>query len=80
MAWHAKDEISLIDIQADPLIHEIIKVPEEPDDGTELSYEVASGTIPFLDVAPYMERYCKRESKRRVGTGNYFKSNLALDV
>ena len=80
MAWHAKNEISVIDIQAEPLVHEIIEVPEQPDTGSQLSYEVASGTIPYLDVSPYMERYCKREGERRVGTSNYFKSNLALDV
>ena len=29
MSWHSSDELALIDINADPPIEEIIKIPEE---------------------------------------------------
>lgn len=81
MAWNSEDKVSLIDIDADPLIQEIIKIPQEPEQEEEgkLSYEVASGTIPYMDLAPYLRMYSNCDSKRCIGSGNYFKSNLALD-
>lgn len=60
MAWQNAEQISLIDINADPFIEEIIQIPEEaqlPDDKGEMSYEVAAATVPFLDVEPYLDIY-----------------------
>ena len=58
MAWESNTKISLIDINADPFIHEIIEIPEEIDDTEEvkskLSHEVASSAVPFFDKSPYL--------------------------
>ena len=42
------------------------------DRNDRLTYEVASATVPFLDVAPYEILYEDRPKERRLGTSNYF--------
>ena len=80
MCWNSNDHISLIDINADPFIEEIIKIPEEADpEGKELSYEVAAATVPFMDIEPY-KKICKLSHKTRTpGISNFFKSKLKLE-
>lgn len=62
-------------MQANPYIEEIIEIPEEaqPDvNKQKLSYEKASGTVPFLDLKHYLKNADGRDFERKVGTGNYF--------
>ena len=70
----------MIDITADPLVHEIIEIPETSKEAYRLSYEVASGSIPYIDVKPYQRSYQGSEEERIVGVYNYFKGNMPLDI
>ena len=78
MAWNTPNHISLIDVNAEPHIQEIIQIPEEPYAGDQLSYEVTSASIPFLDIEPYSKMCQKNPSERRLGSGNFFKGKLAF--
>jgi len=79
MGWNANNQISLIDINADPYIEEIIEIPADYDIHNVkrgASYEIVSGTVPYLDMGPYEGVYKQRPNERNVGTGNYFKAKL----
>ena len=78
MAWNTRNKISLIDVNAEPHIQEIIQIPDEPDAEDQMSYEITSASIPFLDVEPYTQMYAKNPSERRLGSGNFFKGKLAF--
>ena len=60
MCWNNRKHISVIDINADPFIEEIIEIPEDCNEKEKLSYEVAAATIPFLDISPYTEPIKKK--------------------
>lgn len=70
----------MIDITADPLIHEIIEIPETSNEAYRLSYEVASGAIPYVDVKPYQQSYQSSPEERIVGVFNFFKGNMSLPI
>jgi len=55
MCWNTRHQISMIDINADPFIEEIIEIPDRADAPEQLSYEVAAAAMPFLDVKPYLK-------------------------
>lgn len=80
MAWEDNRLVSLIDVTADPKVHEIIEIPENPDDGLELSYEVAAGTKPYLETEFYSQSYRKRPTERPLGLFNFFKGVQPLPV
>ena len=79
MAWEDERQISLIDITAEPIIHEIIQIPETKDAPKQLSYEVASGAVQYLDMEPYSHSYEGRND-RPLGLYNFFKGNLTLGI
>lgn len=72
----------MIDIAAEPYIEETIEIPDVPEDPPALSYEVASGTVPYLDMEPYKTCYKSQDgsSNRQLGTSNYFKAMLRYDT
>jgi len=79
MAWESNNLVSLIDIDADPHIHEVIEIPEKTE-ATKLSYEVAAGTIPFFDKEPYLGLYEANEGERPCGSSNFFKTKLSFAI
>mmetsp|Transcript_2941 Transcript_2941/g.3481 ORF Transcript_2941/g.3481 Transcript_2941/m.3481 type:complete len:235 (+) Transcript_2941:255-959(+) len=81
MAWENNTQLSVIDVNADPFIHEIIELPETKDEPYRMSYEVASGAEPYVDMEPYSHSYLlKSDEARPIGAFNYFKGNLKMDV
>ena len=77
MAWEDNTSVRLIDVNADPLIEELIEIPERVGNEEKvLTRRLASGTVPYIDdIEPYKQSYEKttKERPRPVGTHNYFK-------
>lgn len=89
MAWESNDMLSFIDINADPFIHEVIKIPqqelnEEADVNekaeVKLSYEVASATVPFLDSTSYLKMSSDKLYERQIGVSNFFKTQQKMEI
>jgi len=70
----------MIDVEAEPLIHEIIELPETSNEDYKLSYEVAAGTKPYLEIEHYKHSYKNRPEDRKIGVFNYFKGRRELAV
>ena len=85
MAWEKFKEtqyaMSLIDINADPPVEEIITLPNllldsngrvKIQDDFE-SKQITSSVVPFFDKDLYTELYSNEPQKKRpIGIGNYF--------
>ena len=78
MCWNSPSQISLIDINADPFIEEIIDIDKEITQEIP-SYEVASATMPFLDISPYKDSSISSDGRRIPGISNFFKAKLRLE-
>ena len=74
ITWRDNDEISLIDIEGDPFIEKVIKIPLEYTKDQPLNSK-ASVTVPFLDISPYKVGH---SDERQLGTSNFFKAKLQL--
>ena len=79
MCWRTDTQIRLIDINADPFIEEIIDLTKAISDESIPSYEVASATMPFLDIKPYQDSGISSDGRRIPGVSNFFKSKLRLE-
>ena len=66
--------LSFIDINADPFIEELIRIPKVANEQPELSYEVASATVPFLDSTHYLKMSAEKSNEREIGVSNFFKT------
>ena len=55
MAWEDNTSVRLIDVNADPLIEELIEIPERVGNEEKvLTRRLASGTVPYIDdIEPY---------------------------
>jgi len=81
LAWESNTALRLIDVNADPFVHELIRVPARSEGTTcELSLEKSSGTVPYLDIEPYQQKYKNKSGERKTGVYNYFKGNLKIDL
>ena len=79
MCWRDRSKISLIDINAEPFIEEIIDIDRVIPDDAIPSYEVAAATMPFLDIEPYKDSNVKRDGRRVPGISNFFKAKLRFE-
>lgn len=82
MAWENNRHISIVDVMAQPLIHEIIEIPETADEEPQNSYEICSGTVPYLEECHdfYRKSYKNSPEEREIGIHNYFKAKRKIDV
>ena len=72
--------LSFIDINADPFIEELIRIPKVANERAELSYEVASATSPFLDSTHYLKMSAEKPNDREIGVSNFFKTQQVMDI
>ena len=87
MAWEnckeakSKYAMSLIDINSEPPIEQIITLPKldlDKDNSSVIiqndfvSKQITSSVVPFFDKDLYTELYGNEPQKRPIGIGNYF--------
>lgn len=81
IAWEDNKSIRLIDVNADPFIESLIQVPDRLySEDQEVSRELASGTVPYIDIGPYKNSYENKPQDREIGIYNYFKGNMELGI
>ena len=71
----------MIDVNADPFVESLIQIPDRLySEDQEVSRELASGTVPYIDIRPYQVSYENRPGDRLTGIYNYFKGNMELGI
>ena len=83
MSWNSNTQISIVDINSNPIIDQIIDIEKGRQNKSQAETDInitsknleVSGTIPFMDIAPFKVD----EHRFHSGVLNYFKAKRRLE-